>query len=65
MTVSTKKFNVELTEREVNIITSALHTRYMPVKKEHGYSNPEATEVRELRNDFASLVGRYFMGEDA
>lgn len=65
MTVSTKKFNVELTEREAEIIANALHKLYRPVKDEYGYANPEATEIRELRNAFAGLIGRYYMGVDS
>lgn len=65
MTVNTKNFEVNLTEREVEVIATALHKSYRPLKDEHGYSNAEASELRELRNAFAGLVNRHYMGEDA
>ena len=65
MKISTKSFDVNLTEREVEIITNALHKIYKPLKEEQKYTNPEATEVRELRNAFAGLINRHYMGEDA
>ena len=64
MTINNKTIEISITEREADIITTALHKMYRPIKDEHGYSNTEAAEVRGLRNAFGNLVKRSYMGED-
>ena len=60
-----RKFVVELSETEVNLITTALHETY---KRWDG--NPHKIcerkeDCRSLRNDMGTLIGRSFMGMDA
>lgn len=69
------KFQVELTTEEISILTNALNDRYMDIKEAFENNNvstayakqlgEEKTIVRNLRNDFADLIGRCYMGREA
>lgn len=50
-------FVVELTKDDIEVIAGALHSCYM--------ANRSDVEAQALRNAFAELVNRRFMGEDA
>lgn len=68
-----RSFTVELTAEEIEVITTALHGEYKFVKdlrtKAEQDQQPRLHQKQEttqrLRNEFAELVGRRFMGEDA
>ena len=60
----TKTITISITEREADIITTALHKMYRPIKDEHGFANDKAIELRELRDAFANIIHRSYMGED-
>lgn len=67
-----KTFTIELTEQEIEIITTALHGEYKHIKEmkcdspEHSRKMHEKmVNIRGIRNSFASLIGRMYMGEDA
>lgn len=60
----TRTFSVELNTEEVENITTALHELYKTLKDVN--KNAEAiSRTWELRNGFASLIGRAYMGVDA
>ena len=68
------KFTVELTTEEIELLTTALHGEYKFIKNLRAENaNPsEAPRLYEkqkalqaLRNSFAALVNRFYMGEDA
>lgn len=68
------KFTVELTTEEIELLTTALHGEYKFIKKlQSENTNPsEAPRLYEkrktlqaLRNSFAALINRFYMGEDA
>lgn len=75
MTIKEKSFTIELTEKEIEYITDSLHI-YRNQKKEES-ENKTATpqqraaagmdksEITVLRNLFASLLHRSYMGIDA
>lgn len=72
MKVQEKIFVTTLTEKEIEYITEALHKIYKEMKIQNSdkdanvYVNTTKTaELRILRNEFASLIGRAYMGEDA
>lgn len=63
---------IELSESEINIIVNALHVEYMTIKNSKPENQEESRKaymrmqpIRELRNDLASLINRFYMGEDA
>lgn len=65
-------YRVELTADEVEIITTALHGEYKFIRAEREKSQENAArlydkmrDVRTVRNNFADLCGRRYMGEDA
>lgn len=67
-----KVYKVELTTDEIEIITTALHGEYKFCKGLRPDNQEESKRiynkicaVREIRNSFASLVNRSYMGEDA
>ena len=57
MKVTGKTYNVELTEAEVNTLVKVLEDEYKYRAK--------TPEIRELRNAFADIINRHYMGEDA
>ena len=57
MKVTEKTFTVDLTEDDVKLIVSALHSEY----KNYGKS----PAIRDLRNAFAGLINIHYIGEDA
>lgn len=57
MKVTGKTYNVELTEAEVNTLVKVLEDEY----KYRG----KTPEIRELRNAFAEIINRHYMGVDA
>lgn len=67
-----RSFTIELTTDEIDIITTALHGQYKH-NKEMLFDKPTSpeyitrhmTQSQELRNSFAHLIGRSYMGEDA
>ena len=74
MKIIEKRFFVELTESEIETITTALHAEYKfrreDAEKEQdaprkARRSADACEARSLRNVFADLIGRRYMGEDA
>lgn len=67
-----KIYKVELTTDEIEIIETALHSEYKFCKElrpdtidesQRIYNKMQA--VRTIRNEFASMVNRSYMGEDA
>lgn len=65
-------YRVELTADEVELITTAMHGEYKFLRAEREKSQDNAERlyskmkaVREIRNNFADLCGRRYMGEDA
>ena len=70
MRLVSKNFVVELNDEQVNVVVDALHVAYKHWKEQAtkngvAKSMPKSFKAKELRNDFASLVQRSFMGEDA
>lgn len=69
------KFQVELTTEEISILTNALNDKYMDIKAMLENNNvstayvkqlgEEKTIVKNLRNNFADLIGRYYVGNEA
>ena len=72
MTVERKIYSVTLTEDEIQTIVNALHACYMDMKETPQESKEESQKtyvrmqpLKELRNSFANLINRSFMGKDA
>lgn len=74
MTIKQQYFTVELTPEEIDIITTALHGEYKFIREQRHkpenadrqpqlYQKQQATQ--KLRNAFAELIDRRYMGEDA
>lgn len=61
MKLTEKTFNVELTEREIELLVDALHWHYKKLE----LGDRKKGEERTLRNDLAGLINRFFMGADA
>lgn len=75
MIVVEKQFNVILSDDELDFLTTALHGEYKTVR-DRIRKTKEGQEVSQrdmdrmntchnLRNEFADLIGRKYMGEDA
>lgn len=64
MTIINKTITISITERDADIISDALHKVYRPIKDEHGFANDKAAELRGLRDAFATIIHRSYMGED-
>ena len=67
-----KSYKVELTTDEIEIITTALHGEYKFCKESRPDTIDESKRiynkmqaVRTIRNEFASMINRSYMGEDA
>ena len=66
---------IELTTKEIELITTALHGQYKTERDLYMKDNDSKAycgkyydamnEVRDLRNVFAKITGRVYMGEDA
>ena len=78
MKVAATLYNVELNSKEINTIVNAIQAAYLETKEEYEalpnraevYDdvrklNDRLSELKELRNSFAQLVNRQFMGKDA
>lgn len=64
------KYTIELTEKEIDIITTALHGHYKRIKglmndKTPDYYMDDVKTSQKLRNDFGMIVNRFYVGEDA
>lgn len=68
-----KVFQIELTENEIELITTALHGEYKFIRAEREKADQDSAPrlyekmqaVKAIRNSFADLVNRRYMGEDA
>ena len=65
-------YNIELTPEEIEAIATALHGEYKTLKTtaqesiEQSRRTYEKMQIyRELRNSFADIINRRYMGEDA
>lgn len=58
------KYKIEFEKTEVEVMVDYLHKAYMALREDDA-NKETAIAMRELRNNFASLVGRRFMGIDA
>ena len=65
-------YKVELTTDEISIITTALHDEYKFYKEQRPDTIDESKiicdkiqSVRTIRNEFARLINRSYMGDDA
>ena len=72
MKVEGKLYSVSLTEDEIDIIANALHACYKEIKETPQENQDESRKayermqpIRKLRNSFAQLIYRSYMGEDA
>ena len=72
MKLESKSYSVSLNEDEIDVIVNALHACYMDMKEtpQESKEDSQKTYVRmqplkELRNSFANLINRSFMGKDA
>lgn len=74
MKLNEKTFKVELTEEEVNSLCDMLHESFRVRKQdcadhsktpEYGTLRNKVIASRNMRNFFATLVNRSYMGEDA
>lgn len=74
MKVTEQFYTIELTPAEIDIITTALHGEYKFIREQRHkpenadrqpqlYQKQQATQ--KLRNAFAELIDRRYMGEDA
>lgn len=65
-----KTFIVEITEKEAELLSNFLNNEFKEWKKLYNEEHSEATYnninlCRELRNGFAELINKHYMGEDA
>lgn len=65
-----KTFTVEITEREAELLSNFLNNEYKEWQKMYKEEPSEAiynniNVCRELRNGFAELIGKHYMGVDA
>ena len=69
MTILSKTFTLQLTPDEIEIITTALHGQYKTDKELNEQNSAlyhdRMVLARKLRNDFADMINRRYMGEDA
>lgn len=74
MKVTEQIYKVELTLSDIDIITTALHGDYKFIKEqrrkpENGERQSELFQkqqsIKNLRNAFAELIDRRYMGDDA
>ena len=76
MMVNEKQFNITLTEKEVDLIVTALHGEYKfkrdLVKKATAENqqeraariNNDALDVARIRDDMGKMINCFFCGED-
>lgn len=65
-----KTFTVEITEREAELLSNFLNNEYKEWQKMYKEEPSEAVynninACRELRNGFAELINKHYMGVDA
>lgn len=65
-----KTFTVEITEREAELLSNFLNNEYKEWQKMYKEEPSEAiynniNVCRELRNGFAELINKHYMGVDA
>lgn len=74
MKLENKDFKITLTEQEVSAITDMLHEAFCGRKTDYEeYKNGKdkydyyalMADARQMRNFFAGLINRSYMGEDA
>lgn len=74
MKLENKEYRVTLTEQEVKVLTDMLHESFTVRKGEYDAYKKEKecgayyellNDVRVMRNFFAGLINRSYMGEDA
>lgn len=79
MKVKETIYSVELTEKEIRIITAALQVVFKDTKdtirdriatktnesKEMARLHRDLDDIRAIRNNFSDLINIHFMGEDA
>ena len=72
MTLKGQIYSVELTNDEIELIVNVLHATYKEIKEAPQRDQEESRKaymrmqpLRELRNAFATIINRSFMGEDA
>ena len=72
MTVCNTVHTIELTPKEIDMITTALHGQYKTERElyekddeTYGRFYDAMNEARDLRNAFANLINRSYMGVDA
>ena len=72
MKLESKTYSVSLNEDEIDVIVNALHACYMDMKETPQESMEDSKKtyarmqpLKELRNSFANLIDRSFMGKDA
>lgn len=79
MKVKENIYGIELTEKEISIITAALQVVYKDTRdaikdriatetddpKEMTRLHRDLDDIRAIRNDFSNLINVSFMGEDA
>ena len=72
MTIAKTVHTIELTNEEIELITTALHGQYKTEREL--YENDDDTygrfydamnQARDLRNAFAHIIGRSYTGADA
>ena len=75
MTVLETTFTIELNEKDVDLITTALHREYKVLSELneqerdqddlYGKYYKDMNAARDLRNKFAGLLNKQYMGIDA
>lgn len=78
MKVNETLYNITLNPKEIETITNALHAAYTETRdayrelitEEHNAHDENVlynrkNELREIRNSFANLIGRSYMGQDS
>ena len=79
MKVKETIYSVELTEKEIRTITTALQVVFKDIRdtrkdriekgtddpKEMQRLNKDLDDIRTIRNSFSYLIGVHYMGEDA
>ena len=70
MKMTSKIFNVEITEQEAELLSEFLNNEVVEWRKMYENGGGETTyrmlsHCKELRDGFAELVGKHYMGVDA
>ena len=64
MRMVSKYFTIELDEKEIEVLTTALHNEYLDKRHEKPGSE-EVSILKDTRNVLGSLINRSWMGQDA